>query len=268
MSINFNDTTPAAPAGSLNTKWQKDGSGNTSVYVLGATGAALGVIQLTNDLGGTAASPSVVGLQGHPVDSAAPTDAYVLTWVQADNKWEAKALPGLAATVVQTNQANTYTAGDKQTFAADATHAGLALAGVAVDPSTLVAGDIWYRTDIKKISFHDGTAARTVYSSADPVMLTGRTVVNAATYTVLVTDRHLGVTYTATGAATVTLYDATTVTAGTEVIIKDEAGNATANNITVNTTSAQTIDGAATATINANYGVLRLYSDGANWQTF
>jgi hypothetical protein len=30
MSINYSDTTPAAPAGSFNIKWQTDGSGNIS----------------------------------------------------------------------------------------------------------------------------------------------------------------------------------------------------------------------------------------------
>jgi len=32
MPSNFNDTTPAAPAGKLNVKWQTDGSGNDSAY--------------------------------------------------------------------------------------------------------------------------------------------------------------------------------------------------------------------------------------------
>lgn len=33
MPSNFNDTTPAAPAGSLNVKFQTDGGGNNSAYV-------------------------------------------------------------------------------------------------------------------------------------------------------------------------------------------------------------------------------------------
>lgn len=32
MSTNLNDTTPAAPAGGVNVKWQTDGSGNDSAY--------------------------------------------------------------------------------------------------------------------------------------------------------------------------------------------------------------------------------------------
>lgn len=38
MASNFNDTTPAAPAGGTNVKWQTDGAGNDSAYIHG-TGA-------------------------------------------------------------------------------------------------------------------------------------------------------------------------------------------------------------------------------------
>ena len=48
MSINFSDTTPAAPGSNVNVKWQTDVSGNVSAYTAsgGITGApeALGVV--------------------------------------------------------------------------------------------------------------------------------------------------------------------------------------------------------------------------------
>ena len=47
-------------------------------------------------------------------------------------------------------------------------------------------------------------------------------------------------------------------------IVNDESGGAAANNITVDTQGAETIDGAASQAITANYGVLRLYSNGIN----
>jgi hypothetical protein len=65
----------------------------------------------------------------------------------------------LPATVVHTDQANTYTAGTKQTFGASASTAGFNLAGVAADPSSLAAGDIWRRTDSIGIKMYDGTKA-------------------------------------------------------------------------------------------------------------
>ena len=52
---------------------------------------------------------------------------------------------------------------------------------------------------------------------------------------------------------------------GRTVIIKDAGGNATANTITIDTEGSETIDGAATKVINANYGVVELYCDGTNW---
>ena len=63
--------------------------------------------------------------------------------------------------------------------------------------------------------------------------------VTTATYSVLATDNFVGVSYTATGAATVELpslaaaWDATTGT-GQEIIIKDTGANAGTNNITIN----------------------------------
>ena len=53
---------------------------------------------------------------------------------------------------------------------------------------------------------------------------------------------------------------------GQTFVIKDEAGTAgTANAITIDTAGAELIDGAATATINSNYGSLSFYFDGTNY---
>jgi hypothetical protein len=71
---------------------------------------------------------------------------------------------------------------------------------------------------------------------------------------------------TSGGVVTVTLASAM-VEDGAEVIVKDEAGDAGTNAITVATEGGETIDGAASQDIASNYGVLRLYSDGTNWYT-
>jgi len=65
------------------------------------------------------------------------------------------------------------------------------------------------------------------------------------------------------GAVTLTL-DTDDVVAGREITIKD-TGNGGTNNVTIATEGAETIDGAATQTISANYGYMRLCSDGTNW---
>lgn len=95
------------------------------------------------------------------------------------------------------------------------------------------------------------------------------TTVNAATYDLLISDYILHVTYTdplgSNGAVTsLTLPTAQTV-AGRTIIIKDAGGNASVNNITIDTEGAETIDGSATLVINGDYDSETLYSDGSNW---
>jgi hypothetical protein len=92
-----------------------------------------------------------------------------------------------------------------------------------------------------------------------------RTTVADANYTILSTDYLIVYTSLTTG-RTATLPTAVSIT-GREYVVKDETGSAGTNNITIATTGGQTIDGAATKVINANYGVVKVYSNGANWFT-
>ena len=91
-------------------------------------------------------------------------------------------------------------------------------------------------------------------------------VSKSSNYTATSTDTIIGVDCSG-GAITITLPTAGTVN-GKVYIIKDESGDAGTNNITVATEGSETIDGSNTATINSNYGVLRVYSDGTNFFTF
>lgn len=51
-------------------------------------------------------------------------------------------------------------------------------------------------------------------------------------------------------------------------VVKDEAGTAATNNITINANGSDTIDGASSIVINNNYGSLALYTDGVSkWFT-
>lgn len=88
--------------------------------------------------------------------------------------------------------------------------------------------------------------------------------VTAATYTLLSTDGILHVTYTATGAVTITIPTAQITATRLPFDIKDAGGNATTNNITIVTEGAETIDGEANAVISTSYNALTLYSDGTN----
>ena len=49
------------------------------------------------------------------------------------------------------------------------------------------------------------------------------------------------------------------------IVIKDSAGTAATNNITINRADSATIDGATSQTISSNYGSMKLISDGTNW---
>ena len=94
-----------------------------------------------------------------------------------------------------------------------------------------------------------------------------RTAVGNVDYAILSSDCIIAYT-SLTAPHTATLPDATaTDVVNKYYIIKDESGTAASHNITIATTSAQTIDGASTKVINTNYGYFVLYSDGANWQT-
>lgn len=52
-----------------------------------ATSTVKGIVKLTNDFGGTANLPNVVGIQGKAIDSTAPTNGQVLTWDSSNNYW-------------------------------------------------------------------------------------------------------------------------------------------------------------------------------------
>lgn len=71
------------------------------------------------------------------------------------------------------------------------------------------------------------------------------------------------IVYVNTSAArTITL---PTPTNGRVLTVKDSTGSAGTNNITINPSAAETIDGGSSYIINRNNGVVRLSSDGTNW---
>jgi hypothetical protein len=84
-----------------------------------------------------------------------------------------------------------------------------------------------------------------------------------ATYTVLAYDRIIQ----CDTSSTVVEVDlpAVAISSGRRLVIHDKSGNAAANNITIDGNGAETINGAATATISTNYGSRIIYCDGAAW---
>ena len=81
-------------------------------------------------------------------------------------------------------------------------------------------------------------------------------------YTVLDTDCIVSVTMSA--ATTVTLPNAANLTAGKKFIIKDAGGNASVNDLIIDTAGGN-IDGNASVTLDVNYSALTVYTDGTNY---
>ncbi len=94
---------------------------------------------------------------------------------------------------------------------------------------------------------------------AGPVATAVRAV--SAAVTVLITDSTI--LADATGGAFAVTLPSAALCKGRQYVVKRM--NAGANNVTVTPAGAETIDGAATAVLTAQYMVVRLQSDGANW---
>lgn len=101
-----------------------------------AAGTTKGKLQLTGDLGGTAATPVVTGLQGRPVNSGAPSDGEVLTYNASASQWESAAVTssGTVPDATITSKGIVQLAGDLAGTAAAPTVPGLA-GKQAADPT-------------------------------------------------------------------------------------------------------------------------------------
>ncbi len=88
----------------------------------------------------------------------------------------------------------------------------------------------------------------------------GRTAVTS-TITASVSNKILGVS--ASAALEIRLPAAAGYSAGQYLTIKDEAGNANTNNITIKTSNSETIDGQSEITLESPYAAVNLYCDGS-----
>jgi len=100
-----------------------------------------------------------------------------------------------------------------------------------------------------------------------------RTAVGAADYnpSILTSDYIIAMTDTAAARAVIISTEDIATGSATSprlFVIKDESGNAAANNITISLETAGNIDGAATYVINQNYQSIDLYINGTNGFVF
>lgn len=95
-----------------------------------------------------------------------------------------------------------------------------------------------------------------------------RTEVNDNPYALTSSDEFVGVKYTTTSAVLITLPEISTINK-VKYTIKDEGGNAGTNNIVIERSGTDTIDGQPSITISTNYGSINLYHDNSGkWYTY
>ena len=139
-------------------------------------------------------------------------------------------------------------------------------------PTTPVNGDIWsttsgffFRQNGATVQFADLSSAQTLASKTltNPLLNGMRTAVTTQTAAFTATTSNSTILCNATTAAfTVTL---PTAVGNTGLMFRIKKIDASANAVTVATTSAQTIDGAATRALSAQWASVAVQSDGANW---
>lgn len=129
---------------------------------------------------------------------------------------------------------------------------------------------------------HDGTdaiysASTGIHNFSQGVTINGlsffngaqkikRTAVGAGGYSLDSQDYLVAKTAITGGGDTISLPTAASVS-GQQFKIKDESGNASINNITIDPNGAETIDGLATILIKSDYGEYTIYSNGSAWFT-
>lgn len=135
--------------------------------------------------------------------------------------------------------------------------AGVRWQGMTVSiTSAGVAKDYWFR---------DGILDANLILKEQGTSVGGLVTVATTTYTLLVENVSKIHHFTNTGARTITLPSAALTAAGLPFWLKDAAGNAATNNITINRAGADTIEnGSTSAILNRNGQVLGLYSNGVD----
>jgi hypothetical protein len=88
-------------------------------------------------------------------------------------------------------------------------------------------------------------------------------VLKSDNYTITTTDYFIGVDSSG-GTIALTLPSANATTSGQTWVIKDEAGSANTNNVTVSRVGSDTIDGQNTIVLESPYASIQLYCNGAD----
>lgn len=165
------------------------------------------------------------------------------------------------AATVYTDQANTYTAGMKQTFTPNATTAGVNDGSLAGDPSALSNGDRWYNSTTGKFKCREAGVTVDCIGAGGGGIIGGVNSQTGVTYTVVTGDDGKLVTRSNAGAMTDTVPQAGVGGFGSSWKVFYQ--NQGAGLLTINF-STSTFDGASTIDLSQGQGIV-IYSNGTNY---
>lgn len=239
------------------TNWFAAGLYNSSQLTSApdATTSSKGLVQLAGSLAGTAASPTVVnvtdsnGVQAIGVTATSSAVNYLNVTNAATGGAVTIAPAGTDTNIpfnIQGKGTGTVNirSATNSTAAIKIQNATGANTIMDFDTSNLRAG---IRTVTPTSSFHVAGSFSTALAS------------KSSAYTLTETDS----TILASGTTTITLPTAAGITGRLYTIKKTDAAG---TNVTVGTTSSQTIDGSTTYVLSAQYQAVIVQSDGSNWQ--
>jgi len=235
LTLGGTPTTSLLQATSLTLGWtgtlstSRGGTGTSSATTINGTSITYGTTNTITAAAGT--------LTGTTLNSTVVTSSLTAVGTIATGVWNGTALTStyLPSTTVYTGQANTYTAGMKQTFYSDATTAGFNLAPLTGNPSSVFNGDMWYNTSTTAFNYRIGGNIRTIVNLDEAQTLTNKTwngVVIGSTY---------GGTGVNNGSSTITIggnlttsgaFNTTITVTGTTAITLPTSGTLISNTVT------------------------------------
>lgn len=158
-----------------------------------------GPVQLGGDIGGTSATPVVIGLQGKPVGPQVPTNGQVLSWSSTDGEWEPKTAASGTVTSVGLSMPAEFSVANSPITGAGAltvtkanepanTHFAGPASGAAAAPTfrALVAADLPAGT---------GTVTSVGLAMPPEFSVSGSPVIGAGTLTAAKTNQNVNTIY-------------------------------------------------------------------------
>ncbi len=231
--------------------------GSASVTGAATVGTTLGVTGASTFTGSTTHNGDVT------LGNAA-TDAVTMAGrVYATDKLDVTGATALASTLAVTGAS---------TFTGSTTHNGDVNLGNAGTDAITMAGAV-YANDNVTLG-NDLADAIDINGTADIASVRFSGYINGtikdtpSDYTVIAGTDHFVAVSNTDSARTVYLPTAASVGTGGIIVVKDTSGAANSNNITVEGSGDETIDGAANKAIDTAYGSLRLITNGTAWFTF